>query len=241
MTAQSAGRRADPAPRVVVVVGTDHHPFGRLIEWVNDWLRLHPEQAPGFFVQSGTAPVTPACRWSRFLDIDQLDLLLDQADVMVCHGGPASISNAWSRGQLPIVVPRLRRFGEHVDDHQRDFCRKVADLGRIRLAETPAALTGLLAEAARDISGFRLGRAEAVPDQAVARFAALVDELVSQPRRRLTSIRPVRRPRRLVTGNGLPAAAGDLPSRLAPPANVAQPPPARRATPAAGIASKEKA
>lgn len=216
VTGQSAGQRTEPASRVVVVVGTDHHPFGRLIGWVNDWLGLHPEQATGFFVQSGTARVTPACPWSPFLDIDQLDVLLDQADVIVCHGGPASISNAWLRGQVPIVVPRLRRLGEHVDDHQLDFCLKVAELGRIRLAQTPAAFTGLLAEAARDVSGFRRRGAESIPDQAVARFGALVDELVSRPRRRLPQIRPVIRPRR----------------RRAAESGF---------TPAAGIASKEKA
>ena len=233
------GQRASqiPAPRVVVIVGTDHHPFDRLIQWVNGWLEQRPAQAAEFFVQAGTASVTPACPWSPFLGIDQLDVLLDEATVMVCHGGPASIANAWSRGQLPIVVPRLRRLGEHVDDHQLDFCRKFAQLGRVRLAQTSAAFAELLEEAAGDIGGFRTRVAESSADEAVARFATLVDELVSRPRRRPPRGRRADQPhRRLTTQSGFPAAADLSPTvdvtwnATSSPNNVGL----------AGMASKEK-
>ncbi|HBW18037.1 MAG TPA: glycosyl transferase family 28, partial [Actinobacteria bacterium] len=65
---------------------------------------------------------------------DLLDQLLDGAELVICHGGPGTISGAWSRGLRPVVVPRLRRLGEVVDDHQVDFCAKLAELGRVQLA-----------------------------------------------------------------------------------------------------------
>ncbi len=130
--------RPEPArARILVTVGTDHHQFDRLIEWVNDWLAHHPEHIPACFIQSGAASAVPASPAEPFLDAGQLAELLDAADVMVCHGGPGSIADAWQRGQVPIVVPRLRRLGEVVDDHQVDFCRKLAGLGRVRLADRP--------------------------------------------------------------------------------------------------------
>ena len=30
-------------------------------------------------------------------------------------------------GKVPIVVPRQKKFGEHVNDHQLDFCRAVSN------------------------------------------------------------------------------------------------------------------
>jgi UDP-N-acetylglucosamine transferase subunit ALG13 len=171
-------------PRVVVTVGTDHHHFDRLIGWINDWLGQYPEQAGAVFVQSGAASVRPACAGERFLDADQLDAVLDGADVVVCHGGPGSIADAWARGHLPIVVPRLRRHGEAVDDHQVDFCVKLAGLGRVRLAWTPTALAEFLNEATRGDLRPRAGDADADVEAAVTRFGTLVDDLVSQPRRR---------------------------------------------------------
>lgn len=209
MSGQRTGHASASTLRVVVVVGTDHHPFDRLVGWINGWLRQHPAQAAGFFVQSGTAVVTPACPWSPFLGVDQLDALLDRTDLIVCHGGPESIANAWARGQVPIVVPRLHQLGEHVDDHQLDFCRKIAGQGRVRLAETQPALAGLLRDAAHDIGGFRAAAPQAAAEEVVARFGALVEELVSQPRRRRRLTRHPRRP--LTTGRG-PFAAARHPS-----------------------------
>ena len=154
--------------RVVISVGTDHHPFDRLISWANHWLALHPQLADGCFVQSGTATVSPICPGSRLLGVDQLAVRLDSADVIVCHGGPASISEAWIRGRKPIVVPRLAQLGEHVDDHQADFCEKVAGLGNIAVAHTLPEFTGLLDAAAADPAGFRASSPSSGADEAVA-------------------------------------------------------------------------
>lgn len=218
MTASATGSSGGlVAPRVVVTVGTDHHPFDRLIEWINDWLGQHPERNPTYFAQSGTTSVTPVCPGSRFLDTEQLGALLDGADVIVCHGGPGSIASAWARGHVPIVVPRLRRLGEHVDDHQLDFCVKFAELGRIRLAQTAADFGDLLDEAAHDRQRFRATGLEGDVSAAVERFAALVDELVARPPRRPLL---AHRARRMRAGpkadNVLPAAIGSLPPGLVP-------------------------
>jgi UDP-N-acetylglucosamine transferase subunit ALG13 len=211
MPTVTATARAPAAPRVVVTVGTDHHPFDRLIRWINEWLEQHPEQADAFFVQSGPAAVSPVSAGDRFLDGDRLSLLLDGAELVICHGGPGTIADAWSRGLQPVVVPRLRRFGEVVDDHQVDFCAKLAGLHRVRLAQSAAELGGCLDE-------FAAGRRASLPDAsaadvqaAVARFEVLVDGLVSRPRRRILPRRARRISAPPATDPGEPASAGTLP------------------------------
>jgi UDP-N-acetylglucosamine transferase subunit ALG13 len=192
MTAQTAGQEI--TARVVVTVGTDHHPFDRIIHWVNRWLAGHPEQADAFFVQSGTTTVGPRCRSSKFLDTHQLDGLLDGAQVLVCHGGPASLASAWQRGLLPIVVPRLHQLGEHVDDHQLDFCTRVAELGRVRLARTQEQFDEFLQQGGGPSSAL-VRDAHADVEAATARFAALVDDLVSRGRRPPSLLNLTRRAR----------------------------------------------
>jgi UDP-N-acetylglucosamine transferase subunit ALG13 len=204
-----AAREAGAPIRALVMVGTDHHPFDRLIGWVGEWLGRHPEQAPGFFVQAGTTSVRPPCSWSPFLDTDQLTGLLNTADVLICHGGPASIAEAWSRGQVPIAIPRQRRLGEHVDDHQVDFCAKVAEQGRVRLAQTHTAFMALLEEATRDVSAFRASGLESNVEDVVARFGTLMDDLVSQPRRR--------RLRGLARQRSVPMTSNDYPVVVSEP------------------------
>ena len=184
MTAASGQERPERTGlRVVVTVGTDHHPFDRLVRWINDWLDAHPEQVPGFFMQFGTASIAPACPGSRSVEIQRLDAMLDQADVIVCHGGPASIAGAWARGRLPIVVPRLAQLGEHIDDHQLEFSTKLAQLDRIWLAQTSADFASIMTTATGDPARLRATIPAADVDAAVAKFGKLIEDLVGRPRR----------------------------------------------------------
>ena len=212
----AAGTSVSRTPRVVVTVGTDHHPFDRLISWINDWLGQHPEHADTFFVQSGAASVRPASASEPFLDADLLDQLLDGAELVICHGGPGTISGAWSRGLRPVVVPRLRRLGEVVDDHQVDFCAKLAELGRVQLARSAGELAEFLDSFTAGHRQLALEASSADVQAAIARFADLVDGLVRSPRRRLLSSRAGRIRAVPASAPGLPAGAGSLPPGSVP-------------------------
>jgi UDP-N-acetylglucosamine transferase subunit ALG13 len=166
------------APLVVVTVGTDHHPFNRLIQWIDVWLEAQEEGTIQCVVQRGTSVVPRHASWSDYLDRDAMDGLLRKAAVVVCHGGPGTITLACASGRRPIVVPRTRSRGEHVDDHQVAFTRRISKEGMIELAETEEQLHASLDEALQD------GARAAAPDRSklvettVRQFEALVDGLV---------------------------------------------------------------
>lgn len=46
---------------------------------------------------------------------------------ILTSGGPASFIMPLQIGKTPIVVPRQHRFDEHVNDHQVEFARNVAE------------------------------------------------------------------------------------------------------------------
>ncbi len=52
---------------------------------------------------------------------DRLEELLAQATVVVCHGGPGTVTEARDAGHVPLCMPRDPELGEHVDDHQQRF------------------------------------------------------------------------------------------------------------------------
>lgn len=179
----SPSLRHGSACRVLVTVGTDHHPFDRLVNWTNSWLAARLEPDAECYLQSGTTTVPLGCPGASFLTLEELTRRLDEADVIVCHGGPGSISAAWKRGRLPIVVPRLSALGEHVDDHQADFCQQIAGAGQIALAQTAEDFGLLLDKAVADPATFSISLTSTA-DTAVARVGALIEELVARPRRR---------------------------------------------------------
>jgi UDP-N-acetylglucosamine transferase subunit ALG13 len=121
-------------------------PFDRLLA-AFDMLELDEE----LVVQHGVSPIRPrGARCVDFLPYADLVELVRSARVVVTHGGVGSILSALANGKRPIVVPRLAKHGEAVDDHQVEFARKIAAASVIDLVEDTAKLGERLA-ASREI------------------------------------------------------------------------------------------
>ncbi|MGH7424919.1 MAG: glycosyltransferase, partial [Candidatus Methylomirabilales bacterium] len=168
-------------PTIFVTVGTDHHPFDRLLAWVDDWLANRARGKVHCFVQSGTSRPPRQAEWKDYLRYEEMEEAIGHATVVVCHGGPGTIMDVRHRGLVPIVVPRLSRLGEHVDDHQVAFTKRIAAVGAIRLAGSPEQLMELLDRAVLDPDEFRAPPAEQEAAEAVRRFEKLVENLMETP------------------------------------------------------------
>ncbi|NNF56002.1 MAG: glycosyl transferase family 28 [Acidimicrobiales bacterium] len=104
---------------VMVSVGTDHHPFDRLVSWMDAWAGDHQEVE--VIIQYGSADVPTNTKGDALLQHDRLRNLFARADVVVSHGGPSTVMDARMAGRIPIVVARNPAYGEHVDGHQMVF------------------------------------------------------------------------------------------------------------------------
>ena len=80
-----------------------------------------------------------------------------EADVIVTHAGVGAALEALDAGRRPLLVPRLKHHGEHVDDHQLQVAAELERRG-LAVVRQPEELTvEALLEAAT-------GRVEAVAD-----------------------------------------------------------------------------
>lgn len=112
---------------IFVTVGTHEQPFDRLLRAV-DGLVVDGAITEPVIIQTGYCTYEPIhCEWTRFVPALEMRRLMEEADVVVTHGGPSSFIEAIAVGKVPVVVPRRVEFGEHVNDHQVDFVREVAD------------------------------------------------------------------------------------------------------------------
>lgn len=167
---------SDLKPLLFVTVGTDHHPFDRLVRWLDSWLEAGGNGTARCLVQRGTSIPPSHARSSHYLAYDAMCAAMREAAALVCHGGPGTIMLAAHAGKVPIVVPRLRALGEHVDDHQLIFARRMAEEGTIALAESEDRFRALVNEA---LAG-RIARTPVAPSctaDTVRRFEQIVDEL----------------------------------------------------------------
>lgn len=173
-----------PLPLVVCSVGTDHHPFDRLVRWVDAWCASQMPGTVRCFVQVGSSARPTHAEAEELVPHAQLRALLAEAAVVVCHGGPGTIMDARDAGRRPVVVPRQRRLGEHVDDHQVVFSRRMAASGHVWLADEEAQLHRLLSGALQEPAEFLVPAESEGGREAVSRFGELVGELLLAPRRR---------------------------------------------------------
>ena len=173
-----------PAPlyTVLVVVGTDHHRFDRLVDWVDGWAERQREPTRVVF-QHGSARAPRVGEGHRLLPHVQLQELMAGASVLVTHGGPATICEAWRHGRRPVVVPRDPEQGEHVDGHQQRFSRRLGSQGLVLLCEQRQQLEDALDEARTDpravVFGEQEGR-DAMVAASVARVGQVIDSLIAQ-------------------------------------------------------------
>ncbi len=110
---------------IFVTVGTHEQPFNRLVQKI-DQLKKDSIIEDEVFIQTGFSTYEPKyCQWSKLIPYEDMVQYVKKARIVITHGGPASFIMPLQIGKIPIVVPRQKQFGEHVNDHQVEFARKV--------------------------------------------------------------------------------------------------------------------
>ena len=110
---------------IFVTVGTHEQQFNRLIKCVDE-LKRDGLIEDDVFIQTGYSDYVPKyCRWKKMIPSDRMDDMISNARIVITHGGPSSFLAPLVHGKIPIVVPRMKQYKEHVNDHQVRFCRSV--------------------------------------------------------------------------------------------------------------------
>ena len=103
---------------IFVTLGSQNFQFNRLLIEL-DKLVEEKKICNDIFAQIGYSDYKPKnYEFKEFLDREQFAEFMDKCDTVITHGGTGAIVGAVKRDKKVIAVPRLAKFGEHVDDHQ---------------------------------------------------------------------------------------------------------------------------
>ena len=112
---------------IFVTVGTHEQPFNRLIKKVDDLVADGTIQEK-VVIQTGFSTYKPKhCEAHKMMSFDEMQQNLKDARIVITHGGPSSFIEALQFGKVPIVVPRQEKYHEHVNNHQVDFTKLIAE------------------------------------------------------------------------------------------------------------------
>jgi len=116
---------------IFVTVGTEKFPFDRLIKIVDK--KIEDKSIDDeVFMQIGVSNYEPKkCSWKRFIQFNETVNFIKKARIVIAHGGVGTILLCFTLNKIPLVFPRRKQYGEHLDDHQIKFTKRMEKQGKI--------------------------------------------------------------------------------------------------------------
>lgn len=106
---------------ILVTLGTQDKPFTRLLDAVQKQID-NGNIKDKVYVQAGcTKYESNDMHIFDLIPIDEFDKLMTKADLIITHSGAGNIVGALKKGKKIIVAPRLSKYEEHINDHQKQI------------------------------------------------------------------------------------------------------------------------
>lgn len=116
---------------IFVILGTQDKDFSRLLKEMDRLIdKKHITQE--VVVQAGTTKYhSKNMKIFDLLPMTEFNRFIGKADLIVTHGGVGSIMNSLKKGKKVIAVPRLKKYGEHTNDHQLQIVKEFSKQGYV--------------------------------------------------------------------------------------------------------------
>lgn len=112
--------------KVFVTLGSQKFQFNRLIESVDSFAEKNKNY--DIFIQYGYSNFHfRHCKGVAFTDRDKFNALVSECDILITHAGTGAILSGLRNGKKVIAFPRLKKYGEHVDNHQIEIFKVFLD------------------------------------------------------------------------------------------------------------------
>jgi UDP-N-acetylglucosamine transferase subunit ALG13 len=103
---------------ILVALGTHELPFTRLLYAIEDLVKQRVITEP-VVIQNGHTPFTSDVMTCKpFVSFEEMKALYKEASLIVTHAGTGSVVMGCKENKKVIVAARLKKYGEHNDDHQ---------------------------------------------------------------------------------------------------------------------------
>ncbi|MEL6778138.1 MAG: glycosyltransferase [Cyanobacteria bacterium J06597_16] len=118
---------------ITLTLGTTPYPFGRALQWMHQLLEQEIITEP-VFVQHGSTDIALLQAHERvsaaaLLTAPELNEKISQSRLVISHAGQGSTRKLAAQNKSFVILPRLAKYEEHVDDHQLRFAEGVEQLG----------------------------------------------------------------------------------------------------------------
>lgn len=159
---------------IFVTVGTQDKSFIRLIKGVEKAVKSGKINDEVIVQAGATEYKSKTIKVLNYVPFEEFNTLLNEADIIITHGGVGSILNAVKLGKKVIAVPRLKKYDEHVNDHQLQVIEKMTKDGYILSTEDE----NKIADKIKEIANFEPKVYTSNTENFVNNFKKLLDETI---------------------------------------------------------------
>lgn len=116
---------------IFVVVGTQKFQMNRFLKEIDELVKenIIKEEV---FAQTGESDYKPKFyAYRAFLSKEDFENKIRECSLLISHGGVGTIISGLKKDKPVIVYPRLKKYGEHVDDHQLQIANAFEEINLV--------------------------------------------------------------------------------------------------------------
>lgn len=107
---------------IFISAGTQNFPLNRLFKKMDEICTGNISSSEKIFAQIGYSTYIPHnYNYESFLDNSEFEKKIKECDLFITHAGVGNILSGLESGKKIVAFPRLKKFGEHVDNHQLEI------------------------------------------------------------------------------------------------------------------------
>lgn len=118
---------------ILVALGTQDKQFYRLVRIIDNAINNGIIKDEVVVQLGSTKYSSNNMKLYNYIPSDKLESLMNDADLIVCHGGVGIITDSLKMGKKVFAMPRLKEFNEHRNNHQIQLVEKFSSLGYIKM------------------------------------------------------------------------------------------------------------
>ena len=116
---------------VFVTLGTQDKKFKRLLEEVDNLINKNIIEDDVIAQIGCTKYYSEKMKTIDYMDKDEILNYMEQSNYIICHGGVGTIIDALNLNKKVIAVARLKKYKEHVNNHQLEIIKEFTKMGFI--------------------------------------------------------------------------------------------------------------
>lgn len=111
---------------ILILLGTQDKPFPRILKAVSAQIKKGNIKEKVVAQIGCTEFRDDKIKTFDFVSKEKIEELIDRANIVITHGGVGLIIECLNKNKKVIVIPRLKKYKEHTNDHQLQIVKEFA-------------------------------------------------------------------------------------------------------------------